>query len=58
MSIEIRLKQKYREHKPPGKFRADYAGNSGRRLRGTPPVGLRKRPRGKTRSSGSMFGHV
>ena len=46
--MEIKLKYKYRCSKPKGMFRADYAGTSGKRLRGTPPVGLRKRPKGKT----------
>lgn len=39
-------KAKYRTPKPKGRFRADYNGNSGRHLtNGTPPVGLRRRPK-------------
>lgn len=43
------LKLKYRMPKPRNPHRrGNYMGNSGKPLRGTPPAGLRKRPRGKT----------
>lgn len=49
MTVEIPLKLKYRCSKPKGTNRANYSGNSGKRLHGgTPPKGLRRIPRGKT----------
>jgi hypothetical protein len=56
MSIEIPLKLKYRSPKPKGTNRANYSGNSGKRIHGTVPLGMRKQLKGKTRFGG--FGHV
>ncbi len=49
MTTEVKLKHKYRISKPkaPGN-KGNYGGNSGKSLHGTPPVGIRKRYRGKT----------
>ena len=46
--MEIRLKLKYRSQKPKGTNARRGNGNSGTPVRGTPPKGLRKRPKGKT----------
>ena len=56
---EVRLKAKYSEPKPKGRFRADYGGNSGKSTaKGRPPpVGLRRVARGH-RAGQSRFGHL
>ncbi len=48
MAVEIPLKFKYRCHKPRGRYSGGKEGQ-GKPIKGTPPVGLRKRPKGKTR---------
>jgi hypothetical protein len=51
MTIELcgaNLKLKYRSPKPKGTNHANYSGNSGKRLHGAVPVGLRRKPKGKT----------
>lgn len=47
-TVEIPLKWKYRCPKPKGGNPSRGNGNSGQPVRGTPPKGLRKRPKGKT----------
>jgi hypothetical protein len=46
--VEIPLKLKYRSQKTKGTNARRGNGNSGQPVRGTPPKGLRKRPKGKT----------
>jgi hypothetical protein len=52
MTIELtgdNLKLKYRCAKPKGTHPSTTGGNSGKRLRGAVPAGLRRKPKGRTR---------
>jgi hypothetical protein len=59
MTIELcgaNLKLKYRSHKPKGTNHANFSGNQGHSIKGTPPVGLRKRPKGRSVMARNLWG--
>jgi hypothetical protein len=49
MAKEIPLKLKYKNEKPKGKNASKASGNSGKSVKGVVPIGIRKKPKGKTR---------